>query len=284
MKSIIEYFDYRAYLRDYYAYKKSQLKYFSYRYFARKAGIKSPVFFKEVAEGKKNLSRDMIEKFCSALQFSEKEAMYFKYLVLFDQADNGKDKQEYYNNLRSMENAKSEKTLNANQYDYFSTWYNAVIRELVSFFDFKDDFKKLGEVVQPPIKPREARAAVELLLKLGLIRKKDNGTYEQVDTAITAESGVAALAIRQFNKAMAQHAVAAIEELPKTERSISGITIGISPAMYDIINAEIGAFKDRIVTLVSRDEKCDRVYQFNIQLFPMSQKQNALDGKGGLIE
>ncbi|MBN2037102.1 MAG: TIGR02147 family protein [Chitinispirillaceae bacterium] len=280
MKALFEYFDYRAFLRDYYALKKSQTRYFSYRYFARKAGIKSPVFFKEVAEGKKNLSRSMIEKFCAALQFNEKEATYFKYLVLFDQAKTGKEKQEHYVVLRSMENAKSEKALNADQYDYFSTWYNVVIRELVTLFDFRDDFELLAEAVLPPIKTREAKTAVDLLLKLGLIKKRQDGTYEQIDSAITAESGVASLAIRQFNKTMAMHAVAAIEDLPKTERSVSGITIGISPAMYDIISAEMAAFKDRIVTLVSRDEKCDRVYQFNMQLFPMSQKRVPAAGNG----
>lgn len=280
MKTIFEYFDYRAFLRDYYAKRKSQNRYFSYRLFACKAGIKSPVFFKEVAEGKKNLSPGMIEKFSAALQFNEKEATYFKYLVLFNQAKTGKEKQEHYAVLRSMENVKSEKALNADQYDYFSTWYNAVIRELVTLFDFKDDFKLLAATVLPPIKTREANASVELLLKLGLIKKRPDGTYVQVDTAITAESGVASLAIRQFNKTMVMHAVAAIENLLKTERTIFGITIGVSPEMYAIIDAEIAAFKDRIVTLVSRDEKCDRVYQLNMQLFPLSQKVDFSAGKG----
>jgi uncharacterized protein (TIGR02147 family) len=279
MKAIFEYLDYRAFLRDYYAENKSQKKYFSYRYFACKAGIKSPVFFKEAAEGKKNLSPNMVRKFSSALHFNEKEATYFKYLVLFDQAKTGKEKQEYYAVLRSMKNAKSEKTLNADQSEYFSTWHNVVIRELVTLFDFKDDFKLLAATVQPPIKTREASASVELLLKLGLIKKQHDGTYVQTDTAITAESGVASLAIRKFNKEMAMHAVAAIENFIKTERTIFGITVGVSQEMYEIINAEIAAFKDRIVTLVSRDEKCERVYQLNMQFFPMSQRLDASAGK-----
>ena len=280
MKAIFEYFDYRSFLRDYYAYKKTKNRYFSYRFFARTAGIKSPVFFKEVAEGKKNLSRSMIQKFSTALQFNEKVATYFKYLVLFDQAKTAKEKQEHYTVLRSLENTKGEKTLDADQYDYFSTWYNIVLRELVTLFDFKNDFKLLAAAVHPPIKTQEAKASVKLLLKLGLIRKRSNGTYEQVDTAITAKSGVATLAIRQFNKTMAAHALAAIEHFSKTERTICGITIGISPEMHEIINAEIAAFKDRVVTLVSRDKNSERVYQLNMQLFPVSQKPDRSVGNG----
>jgi uncharacterized protein (TIGR02147 family) len=281
MKAIFEYFDYRAFLRDYYAENKTQNRYFSYRFFARKAGLKSPVFFKEVAEGQKRLSSGMIEKFSKALHFNEKEATYFKYLVLFDQAKTGKEKQEHYVVLRSMENIKNEKALNAKQYDYFSTWYNVVIRELVTLVDFKDNFKFLASMVMPPIKTREAKASVELLLKLGLIQKRSDGTYVQVDTAITVENGVASLAIRQLNKAMAMHAVDAIENFVKIERTIFGITVGISQEMYDIINAEIASFKDRIVTLVSRDQKCERVYQLNMQLFPMSRKLDSSEEMGG---
>ena len=280
MKAIFEYYDYRGFLRDYYTSKKSQNRYFSYRFFAREAGIKSPVFFKEVAEGKKNLSRSMIEKFSIALKFSEREATYFKNLVLFNQAKTGRQKQEYYAVLRSMENAKSEKALDADQYDYFSTWYNVVIRELVTLVDIRGDYKLLATLVQPSITAHEAKASVKLLLKLGLLRKRADGRFEQVDTAITARSGVATLAIREFNRKMAIHAVAAIENFPRDERSICGVTIGISPAMFEIINAEIAAFKDRIVTLVSRDEESERVYQLNMQLFPVSRKHDSLAKEG----
>lgn len=272
MKAIFEYFDYRRFLQDYYTYKKNRNRYFSYRYFARAANIKSPVFFKEVAEGKKNLSRPMIEKFSTALQFGNREATYFKYLVLFNQAKTAKDKQEHYAILRSIEKTKSEKTLSSDQYDYFSNWYTLVIRELVTLYDFGDNFKLLAATVHPPIKPSEAKASVKLLLKLGLIKKRLDGFYEQTDTAITAKSGIASLAIRQCNKTMALHAAAAIEDFPKSDRTIFGITIGISQEMREIINAEIAAFKDRIVTLVSRDKTSDQVCQLNMQLFPVSRR------------
>jgi uncharacterized protein (TIGR02147 family) len=275
MKTIFEYLDYRAYLRDYYASEKERRKYFSYRLFARMADIKSPVFLKEVADGRKNLSRTMIEKFSAALKFNEKEAAYFKYLVLFDQATSAQEKQEHYTALRAMENIKSENALAADQYDYFSNWYNVVIRELVTLFDVKDDFELLARMVRPAIKASEAKRSVELLLGLGLIDKNGNGRYVQKNTAITAQGGIASLAIRNFNRNMISQALTAIDELPKTERNMFGITVGISPTMYDIICAEMAAFKDRIVTLVSRDHQSSRVYQMNLQLFPMSQDKAA---------
>ena len=61
MNSIFSYIDYRKFLKDYYNSEKESKLYFSYRFFSQKAGIKSPVFLKEVYDGKKNLSRNMME-------------------------------------------------------------------------------------------------------------------------------------------------------------------------------------------------------------------------------
>ena len=44
MINIFEYQNYRLYLKDYYQEQKSTKKYFSYRYFSKKAGINAPAF------------------------------------------------------------------------------------------------------------------------------------------------------------------------------------------------------------------------------------------------
>jgi uncharacterized protein (TIGR02147 family) len=277
MRSIFEYIDYRKFLSDYYAFKKKTSHAFSYRYFSAKAGFASPVFLKLVIEGKRNLSRASIEKFCTALQLTKKECMYFKNLVLFDQAKTADEKQEHYAVLRSIENAVSEKSLEADQYDYFGNWYNVVIRELITLFNFKENYRLLGQSVSPPITEREAEKSVELLKRLHLIRKKPDGGYEQTDSAITTTGDIGLMAVRQFNKEMVQLAVKAIDMLSRDKRNISGVTIGVSPVMYEIICSEILAFKDRIVSLVHRDEESTSVYQLNVQFFPVSENMTEPD-------
>jgi uncharacterized protein (TIGR02147 family) len=271
MRSIFEYIDYRKYLSDYYTFRKKTSHVFSYRFFSAKAGIASPVFLKLIIEGKRNLTRASIEKFCIALQLTKKEALYFKSLVLFEQAKTADEKQEHYAVLRSIENAVSEKALEADQYDYFGKWYNVVIRELITLFDFKDNYQLLGQSVTPPITSREAENSVELLKRLHLIKKSPGGMYEQTDAAITANADIGLMGVRQFKNEMAMLAVKAVDNFPREKRNISGITIGISPAMYQIIKTEIAVFKDRIVSLVHRDEESSGVYQLNVQLFPVSE-------------
>jgi uncharacterized protein (TIGR02147 family) len=281
MKSIFDFIDYRKFLDSFYNEKKESTRYFSYRYFAGKAGIHSPSFLKHVIDGKRNLTRPMIDKFCAGLALTAKEAVYFRNLVLFNQAKTSTEKQEYYSTLRAMFGAVKESVLNADQYDYFAQWYTSVIRELVCLYDFKDNYKKIAEMLVPPILPSEAKSAIRLLLRLKLIRRESDGRYIQTNSAIVADNSVTSIAARTFNKAMLDLAKNAVDVVDRQHRHVSGLTIGISPATYEVLAAEIEAFKDRIKIIVNQDKESNLIYQLNLSLFPVSRMIQAVDNKEG---
>jgi uncharacterized protein (TIGR02147 family) len=283
LKTIFKYIDYRRFLEDYYTEKKKTTRGFSYRYFALKAGVKSPNFLKQVIEGDRNLTRRMIEQFVPALRLNKKEALFFKNLVLFNQAKNATEKQEHYNVMLSMMNFINEHQLSTDHYLYFEKWYTSVIRELICLYDFRDNYELIARAVYPQIKINEVKKAISLLLRLNLITKRKNGTYRQTSAAIISNDPMVALARRSFNNEMLQIAINANTTLPMRERNISGITMGISKACYDVILTEMAAFKERIKVIVNQDETSSRVYQLNMQLFPLSKDISTLppDTDGG---
>ena len=270
MKEVFKYIDFRRYLADYYIEKKRETRHFSYRYFAQRAGIKSPVFLKQVIDGQRNLTREMIEKFVTALNLNKKESVYFKNLVLFNQAKISHEKQEAYSVMLSMLDYVEERQIAGGQYAYFEKWYNSVIRELVCLCDFHDDFDLIARTVMPRITAIEAKKSVQLLERLKLIVRQADGKYRQADPAIISSDDMVLLARRSFNGEMLLLARNANETLPREERNISGITMGISKACYDVLLAEMAAFKERVKSIVNQDEKSSRVYQLGIQLFPLS--------------
>ena len=83
--SVYEYVDYRAYLRAFYEAEKAQRAAFSYRYFARRAGLASPNFLKLVIEGKRNLGKESVLAFATALDLNAEETEFFNDLVAFAQ-------------------------------------------------------------------------------------------------------------------------------------------------------------------------------------------------------
>jgi uncharacterized protein (TIGR02147 family) len=279
MKSLFEFIDYRKFLEHYYKEKKKSSRHFSYRYFAQKTGINSPSFLKHVIDDKRNLTTPVIEKFSKALKLTKKEIVYFRHLVLFNQAKPSHEKQEHYAVLRSMSQAVKESILKSSQFDYFDKWYSVIIRELVCLYDFRDDYKKLAKAIVPPITASEVKKAVKVLLDLKLIRRKSNRTYVQSSQALAVDDTITSMAVRSFTENMREHAKSALHAFDKSERHISGITLGISKATYEVLTAEIDAFKDRVKTIVNRDEDSSQVYQINISLFPASVDVNDLDGE-----
>jgi uncharacterized protein (TIGR02147 family) len=281
MKSVFEYIDYRKFLASYYNSKKDATRFFSYRYFARKAMINSPSFLKHVIDGKRNLTRPMIEKFCVGLELTAKESVYFRNLVLFNQAKTSGEKQEHYSTLRDMFGGVKESVLSSDQYDYFAQWYNSVVRELICMFDLQDDYKRIASMVLPPILPSEAKSAIKLLLRLKLVHRRADGAYVQTNSAIVADNSVTSMAVRSFNKAMLELAKNAVDNIDRSQRHVSGLTVGISPASYDVLAAEIEAFKDRVKVIVSQDKDSSLIYQMNITLFPVSRPPQAANAKEG---
>jgi uncharacterized protein (TIGR02147 family) len=271
MRNIYSYIDYRQFLADFYAEKKKTSRAFSHRYFASKAGVRSPVLLRRVIDGKRNLSDTTILKFAKGLGLDTKETVYFRHLVKFNQASTAAEKQEHYANLREMMNMVGQKTLTPDLYDYFNTWYNPIVRELVCLANFGEDYQALARTVVPDITTAQARKSVELLQRLQLIERKDGGSWELRDKAIATESEVFSLAVRSYNTQMVELARESIERFAQQRRHVSGLTITCSEPMYDLIVAEINAFKERIVTMVNvNPEPYTRVMQLNMQLFPLS--------------
>jgi uncharacterized protein (TIGR02147 family) len=277
MLSVFDFIDYRKFLAEYYQNKKKTARYFSYRYFSQKLGINSPSFLKHVIDGQRNLTPQMTERFAKALGLSPREKKFFYNLVLFNQATTSVEKQEYYAVLRSMISGVKEAVLNSNQNDFYSNWYTPVIRELICLYDFKDNYDLMASVLKPKIEAAQARAAVNLLLKLNLVEKLENGRYKQTSSAIVADDSVSSTAIRTFTRNMLDQSKTALDTIDKNNRHISGITMGISPEAYELLTTEIEAFKDRVKFIVNNDNNSSRIYQMNISLFPVSEDLYSID-------
>ncbi len=271
MERIEQYSDYRKFLQDYCKEIKKRFPGFSYRYFCQKAGLKSPSLLREVMEGKRGLSISTIRAFIAGLGLTESNGRYFTALVLFNQAKNSKEKQEYLDQLRGIRRKVTQKVIPLDMYAYYTKWYNPVIRELVCIMDWKGNYETLSKAVNPPIGIREARESIELLLKLGMIKKKPDGKYIQTDPAITTGPETLSLAVRELNRQMAELGERAIREISPSLRDASSLTLGLSQKAYIKAKQEIQEFKHRLVRIADEDSETGKVYTVNVHLFPIGE-------------
>lgn len=271
MPDIYQYLDYRDYLHDYYKEKKEKVPTFSYQVFANKAGFKSRSFLSDVIEGRKNLSENSLFSIGKALNLPELEFLYFKNLVFFNQAKNHRQKDHFFKCLTESNQAVVAKLVLSNQYEYYSHWYHSTIRELVTIVDFKEDYALLARCLRPAISPRMARQSVDLLLRLGLIIKKED-RYEQVDTDITTGDTVCSLAIENFHLQNLNLAGESLDSFGAHERDISCIVSSMSRSRFTQVKKEISLFRSKLIAMINMPDQHGtekkRVYHLNMQLFP----------------
>lgn len=270
MQRIEFYDDFRLLLKEYYIEQKKRFPNFSYRYFCNKAGLKSPSHFREIIGGSRKLTSKMLDAFIKGMNLTETDARYFAALVGFNQSKNATEKQQLLMQIRGLKRKVRQALVSTDQYEYYSKWYNVIIRELACQFDWHDDYNLLAKSVIPTVRKSQAKASIEFLVKAGFLEKHSDGRYYQREPAITSGSEVSSLGIRAYNRFMAERAQKAIDEFPTTERDIQTLTVGISRDGYRLIKQEMQEFISRVVRIVDDDKKADMVYNVNVHLFPLS--------------
>jgi uncharacterized protein (TIGR02147 family) len=69
----------------------------------------------------------------------------------------------------------------------------------------------------------------------------------------------------------------ALYSVPKTHRDISTLTLSISKQGLQRMKEKIKEFRRELLEIAKADEHADRVYQLNLQLFPLSAFNNKED-------
>ena len=129
MNPIVEYSDFRKYMRDFYEDRKLRSA-FSWREFSKNAGFSSPSYMKVVCDGKSKLSRIGVERTGAAMGLSGFEMDYFRAMVQFGQAETEEKKTEAYKKMIAIAKTYKVRTLEGELFQYYDTWRNPVLREL----------------------------------------------------------------------------------------------------------------------------------------------------------
>lgn len=270
MLNLYEYLDFKVYLKDFYTHKKKGNKNFSYRYIAGKVGFKSAGQFTQILKGQLNLSQKLLPKFINFLKLSKKEAEYFELLVNFNQAKNQVEKSRFYERLITFKEVKAT-ILSPDQYKFYQKWYYAAVRDILSIHTFEGNFRKLANLVEPSISTAEAREAIELLQRLGIIKQNDDGSYIIKNRIISSPIGEGfSTALANYATQMLDRAKYAVNDMPKEDRSVSWVGASLSKEAFEEVKEEITLFRNKILSIAEKDMDSERVYHFNIQCFPLS--------------
>ncbi len=269
--SVFDFVDYREFIKAWYENAKSGHSSFSYRAFSKKAGFNSSNFFMLVMQGKRNLTEDSIAKMIVGLELNKQEREFFRNLVLFNQAKTHEDKDLYYKRLLQSKKFRKLEPVKKGQYDYYSSWYHPVVRELIVAKKFDGSAEWIAEHISPPITPVQAEKSIELLERLGFIERSEEGKWRQVSTVISTGPKVHSVVVHNYHKSILDLSRALMDDLEGMDkRDVSSLTLGVKKEQVEEVNRRIRKFRKEMLELVSDVEEPEEVLQLNIQLYPVT--------------
>ena len=266
---VLQYTNFRVYLRDYYEYKKKTQPSFSLRFFAEKAGLSSHAHLKLTIDGKRNITKGTVLKLIQGLGLEKQRAAYFESLVFFNQAQNDTEKQIYYAQLIQASPRSKLHKMDQAQLRIFREWHHSVILEMVALKGFRPIPDWVSKRLMGKVTPAQVQETFNLLLELGLLVKTANG-FRQRDPMITTDDEVQDLMVKQYHQQMLRVSGDMLSELASQDRDFSALTFSIRRKDFPNLKKQIQLMRKELLDFSADAGEGDDVVQVNIQLFPLT--------------
>ncbi len=273
--SVMQYTDFRDFLKDFFEEKKKSNYGYSLRFVAGKLGC-NPGFFLRILKGERTLSAEYQLKLHKLLNLGKKERRYFDLLVLYNQAKKPLEKETHFEELKKFTRSKIYK-VSQRQYALYGEWYNVALRELINvvpIFDTSDaTCKKLAAYFNPSVKVSDIRKSLETLIATGMIEKRASGRYYLRNKLITTGLDIPVFSVMKILGQFFDLGKAALQRFAKKERVLSTVSVSLSKDGYEQIKLKSEEYRKEILAIAKNDTgKLERVYHMNLQLFPLTKR------------
>lgn len=270
---LFDFLDYRQFLKEWYWAAKETRASYSFRTFSKKAGFTSPNFFKLVMDGDRNLTEESLAKFMVGLALNKQEQEFFRNLVFFNQAKNHEEKDRYYHRLLQSRKFNQLKPVEKSQYEFYSTWYHSVIRELATHPEFDGTPEWLSRRIFPAVTAQQAKKSLELLQTLGMIEPLEKGRFKSVNPLISTGAESDSLVLLNYHRNLLALAQDVVGKTQPGDRDVSAMTLGVAKERIPELKKKIQEFRSEILRMVSTDTTPEKVVFLAIQMIPATKEE-----------
>lgn len=268
--TVFGYQDYRVFLQDWVRHEKSTRPHFSYRWFSKKAGFQSSNFIMLVMQGKRNLTEDSLMKCATGLELNKQEEEFFKNLVYLNQAHTQDQRASYLKQMLQSKKVRQQKRIEREHYEYYSTWYHPVVRELVVAKGCSGTPEEVAERIGPEVTPAQVAKSIALLESLGFIQKTESGKWRQSSAIISTAPELEHVVLNTYHKALLDLTRTQMDATPPERQTVYSMTLGIHKDRLPQLQAKVQEFKNEIFKLVSEDINPEEVVLLNVQMYPVT--------------
>ncbi|MCB9497197.1 MAG: TIGR02147 family protein [Fibrobacteria bacterium] len=279
MTPIFHYTDYRAFLKDALQALKEKDPKISQRWIQQRLAVKTSGWLADLLAGRRKLGRPQLEAFSRLLNLSAREELYFQTLVDYVHAPTAPTRNRAFEKLASFHEVPRD-LIDPDRFEYFSKWYYGAIREFLLIEPFRGDHAKLARSLRPPITPAQAKDAIAVLERLGMVKRFASGELRPSVEHVKKLPHFGPEHYYRYIRSQMELGIDAVERIPKDERDVSALTLVLSEEGFRIFRQELKELRSRMVQISESENKkfwtgvtgdSRRVYQSVLQVFPVSQ-------------
>jgi len=253
---------------------------FSMRAWSKQLGLSHVAMLSMVLARKRKLlptlSSKISHQFRMSKKFSDAEARYFDMLVIFHNATTADEKNFYMGILSGLKPDQKFSTLELDKLNIISDWYHSVILEMTGLKNFNSDPEAICLKLGGSVTTYQAKAAVERLIRLGLLERDKNGKLVRTQNLLATPTDIPDLSLRKYHSEMILKAESALKSQPVEKRDITSMTFAINTKKIPEAKKMIRDFRRKLTEFLE-DSSADSVYQLNVQLFDLLGEENEND-------
>lgn len=161
--------------------------------------------------------------------------------------------------------------LSMDAFTVISDWHHYAIMDLTLVKTFKSDHVWIAQQLQ--ISPLEAKLAIERLLRLGMLVKKNGKLKLSKITNTNYIEGQTSSAHKEYQRQIITKALHAIDNCPQEKKDITSMVIAANSKKIKEAKEKVKKFRRELCKFLEDGEK-DSVYQLAVQLYPLTKLEN----------
>ena len=193
-------------------------------------------------DGKRNMTTTSSMQAAQAMALGKKEKAFFRALVSYNQAVDADEKDLFFEELCALRNMTTMTQLEKDQYLYLKDRHLCAIREMTAIPGFIEDPEWIASCFKPKISATAVTNAIEVLLRLGLVKRNRAGKLVHSDDSLMTPAEISAENVYFYHREMLNAARQALVNVPSQDRDITAVTIPISRRMLKHIKHRMKIF------------------------------------------
>jgi uncharacterized protein (TIGR02147 family) len=266
--SVLQFDNYRHYLRAVLADRTSKNPAYSLRAFAKNLGL-APSYLSAVMNGKKSLSPDTAYAVTEKLNLGEQEAAYFRVLAQIEGTKNPALRESLLQRAQTLSPTVVVSDLSVDQFKMMADWHHSAIVAATDLSDIEVNPDRIAKILGLSL--AEVQVAVERLIRLKVLERESEGRLKQVASHSRLVSQKPNRAVRSYHRQNLEKAIENLSQHAPDERFFGSETFCIDDSHLEEFRKLCNQFLDSALVLANKAKTKNQVYHLGVQFFRFSQ-------------